>query len=238
MTASLIDVALGSIVGKRTVTIVGRRTDLSTSEHDVWSGGEAGTGTRALPASASSMSVVSSSTDDADGGTGARSVEVEYLDADYAEQTIVVPMNGTTPVATVPTGSRVQRARVKTAGSSRANAGAISVSIGGALQAHIPAGLGESPQAMWTVPRGYKALLLREWIEGASAATGRLYALDVAADSARLLRREHRTTSPHGGGTARGLEVFGQKTDIIFRAIADTGPAHVVAGVELLLAAL
>ncbi|MCC7542358.1 MAG: hypothetical protein IT379_39435 [Deltaproteobacteria bacterium] len=239
MTASLIDVAKGSVIGHRTVTIVGRRTDLSTSEHDVWTGGESGgTTTRAVPSSAGAMSIVSSSADDAAAGTGARSVEIDYLDGDYLEQTKVVALAGATPVVTTELGLRVQRVRVKEAGSGEVNAGAISVSIGGSLQAHIPAGLGESPQALWTVPAGYQALLLREWIESSSAATGRLYRRASGATSARQMRREHRTTSPHGGSNARALEAFTQKTDIMFRAISDGGAAHVVAGVELLLVAL
>lgn len=239
MTASLIDVAKGSIVGHRTHTVVGRRTDVTTAEHDVWSGGEsAGTATRALPSTAGPMTLVSSSTDDASGGTGALSVEVDYLDADYQEQTKVVSMDGTTPVVTAETGLRVQRARVKESGAGGVNAGAISVSIGGELQAHIPASIGESPQALWTVPVGYQALLLREWVESAAAATGRLYLRAAGASSPRLLRREHRTTSPHGGANARALEAFAPKTDIIVRAVADAGPAHVVAGVELLLVAI
>lgn len=235
-TASLLDVAQGPIVGQRLVTIVGRRSDITTSEHDVWSGGEsAGTSTRVLPTSAGAMSIVSSSADDAAGGTGARSVEIDYLDADFVEQTKVVAMNGTTPVVTSESGIRVQRVRVKEAGSGEVNAGAVSVSIGGALQAHVPAGLGESPQALWTVPAGSRAFLLREWIESASAATGRLYRRLAGATSARQMRREHRTTAPHGGANARALEEFPARTDITIRAISDSGSAHVVAGVELLL---
>lgn len=238
-TASLLDVAHGSIVGHSLVTVVGRRTDIGASEADVWSGGEsAGTAVRVPPSSAGAMSIVSSSTDDDDGGTGARSVEIDYLDANYDAQTVVVTMDGTTPVVTTVTAIRVQRARVKTAGSGRINAGAVSVSVGGALQAHVPAGLGESPQALYTVPRGYYALLLREWAESASAGTGRLYTRGPAADDALRAIREHRTTAPHGGSNARGLQRIDQKTDVMLRASIDTSTGHVVAGIELLLVAL
>lgn len=239
MTATLLDVAEGAVVGRELVTIVGRRTDADTTEDDVWSGGEGGgVATRVLPSSAGAMSLVSSDIADAAAGTGARSVEVDYLDASHERQTVVVTLNGATPVVTTETAIRVQRARVKTAGTGRVNAGAISVSIGGNVQAHIPAGLGESPQALWTIPAGYFALLRDEWVESAAAATGRLYQLGPAGDSSRQLVREHRTTAPHGGAHAPSYTRLEQKTDLMLRAAMDGGSGHVVAGFSLVLVAI
>lgn len=239
---NLIDVALGTLSasGYSLVQIAGKRSDIGATEHDVWTAGESGgTGVRVPPAAAGVMSVVSTSTDDAAAGTGARKVQVDYLDADWAQQSKVIEMNGTVAVVTVETGIRVHLPpKVVEAGSNGTNVGAISVSIGGAVQAHIAAGLGQGLAAWYTVPALKKALLLREWADvDVANAIVRLYHRYGAAGStpARRCVREFKTGLSNPEHTYRALPEFGSKTDLVMRASISAGAAHVAAGFDLLL---
>ena len=119
-------------------------------------------GTNTLPTAAGVVSVVSSSTNDTSAGTGARTLEIQGLDADYNLQTSTVTMAGT---GTVTTGSdtylRIFRMRVLTAGTGETNAGSITASIGGSNVAQISAGNGQTLMGVYTVPAGYHCSLLK-----------------------------------------------------------------------------
>ena len=82
-------------------------------------------GTNVLPTSAGVVSLVSADANDDDGDTGARTVEIQGLDANYVEQTETVTMNGTSAVSTTASFIRVFRMRVLTAGTSETNEGNI-----------------------------------------------------------------------------------------------------------------
>ena len=74
------------------------------------------------------LSVVSASANDASGGTGARTVEIQGLDSNWNLLTETVTMNGLTPVVTTQEHFlRVFRARVVTAGSLQSNAAQITI---------------------------------------------------------------------------------------------------------------
>ena len=138
---------------------------------DVWSGP---TGTYVPPASAIGMQIVSSSANDTAAGTGTRSVRVHYLDDTYAEQTLDITLNGTTPVLTAPTNIlRVNGLHSITVGSGGVPAGNISLtSIGGGVTyGYIAAGLNIARQAIYTVPAG-KTLYINHWQSGSGAASG------------------------------------------------------------------
>jgi hypothetical protein len=87
------------------------------------------------------LDVTSSSTADAAAGTGARTVRIVGLDANYAYQTDVVTMNGQTIVTTASIWTDVWGADVITHGSGNTNAGDIymvKTGTGGTYTAGVP----------------------------------------------------------------------------------------------------
>lgn len=114
--------------------------------------------------SAQSLEVVSDNAVDDDGNTGAWTVTVEGLDANWAIQTDTKTMDGTNAVALDGTWIRVNRAYVATAGTGTVNAGNITVQVAGAgaVLAQIAATFGQTTQAIYSVPAG-KTLYLLDW---------------------------------------------------------------------------
>jgi len=118
-------------------------------------------GTNNLPTSAAVVSMVSASSADDEGSTGAEKVEIQGLDANYNLQTEEVTMNGTSAVTTTGTFLRVFRMRVTQAGTGEVNAGNITASIGGSDVALILADQGQTLMAVYTVPKGKRAYLIK-----------------------------------------------------------------------------
>lgn len=118
-------------------------------------------GTNNLPTSAAVVSVVSASAADDEGSTGAEKVEIQGLDANYNLQIEEVTMNGTSAVTTTNTFIRVFRMRVTQAGTGEINAGNITASIGGSDVARILADKGQTLMAVYTVPKGKRAYLIK-----------------------------------------------------------------------------
>lgn len=114
---------------------------------------------------ASTLTVVSSSTDD-DGspaGIGANRVVVYGVDANRKSQTEIVTLNGTTNVVTTSTWLGVNRVAVYLAGSSLTNVGTITITAttGGSTQAEMPAGQGTTQQCIFFTQTDHQALF--EW---------------------------------------------------------------------------
>ena len=76
-----LQVARGQVDGHETLFKFGINGDVGTSVETVWAQG----GTYVYPASATVMKISSSSADDASGGTGARTIAIFGLDANYNE---------------------------------------------------------------------------------------------------------------------------------------------------------
>ena len=107
------------------------------------------------------LSIVSSSTADDSGGTGATGIVVYGVDENWNTQTEVVTMDGTTPVVTTTTWIGINRIAIYAAGAGKANAGTITVTAvtGGATMATMPAGEGTSQQIIFHVPADTQALI-------------------------------------------------------------------------------
>lgn len=103
------------------VVIMGANDAVTTSYADVWKQNIV----RTNPAAAVVLGIASSSANDTAAGTGARTVRVTGLDANYNFQQEDVTLNGTTKVNTVGTYLRVNKVEVLTAGSGGVNAGDI-----------------------------------------------------------------------------------------------------------------
>ena len=149
-------VAAGIISGFTSIRKFGINIDIDTGTPPatIWRGSPA-----LYPWQDSSFSaeVVSSSTADTSDGTGARTVRIQGLDADWNFQTEDITLNGQTAVDSALTWRRINRAFVLTAGSGATNAGTITVRLdgAGATQATIAAGLAQSQVCVYTVPAGH-----------------------------------------------------------------------------------
>lgn len=153
------ELLLGTIPNSRQFRVSGFNGDVGTSREDVWEGG----GFYPFPSASLQMKVVSSSASDAAAGTGARTVRIVYLDANYATQYEDLTLNGITAVATVATNIlRVQDLHVRTAGSGGSNAGTITLTnmAGSTAYGVMGAEINRARTAIYTVPAGQRAFIV------------------------------------------------------------------------------
>jgi len=127
---------------------------------DIWSNG----GVLSWLSSAETMNIASSSGDDKGtptAGTGARTINIFGLDANYKEISETVTLNGMSDVETTNAFLRVNRMRVVTVGSGGVNAGAITATASSAatVQASMPASTGATFKSQYTVPDGFYAFV-------------------------------------------------------------------------------
>lgn len=164
-------VALGQVPGHSRVVALGSNPDVDTGGHeDTWPIG----GIYPWQSSAVAHEVVSTSANDTAGGTGAQSVVIDQLDDNYAvisSQTVAT--NGTTPVPVPINGKRTNGFRVGAAGSGGTNDGDITLRVvaGAVPQSRIPAGVGISRQAVYTVRAGH-TLFVTSLVTGINRNTG------------------------------------------------------------------
>jgi hypothetical protein len=160
-----LQVARGQISYHKAFCQFGINSDVQQSTETVWVGSTAYT----FPAAAATLTVSSSSTDDASpSGTGAQTVLIQGLDANYNAISEVVALNGQTAVNTTKSYLRVNKMIVLTAGSGGTSVGSIYAGTG-TVTSGVPAvtvnrtGItsNESESAFYTVPVGYTAFITR-----------------------------------------------------------------------------
>lgn len=157
-----LQVARGQIQGHRNVTVFGFNPDVDTTQVSVWPLPSLIT----FPSSAIQMTVSSSSANDTSAGTGARTIVVQGLDADYNEVTETVTLNGQTAVTMTASLLRVNYAYVATAGSANSAAGDIYIGTG-LVTAGVPATVydiikldyNNTTTGSYTVPASYTAYM-------------------------------------------------------------------------------
>jgi hypothetical protein len=135
--------------------------DIADGERTIWDYKAAGL----TPlTTARTLSLVSSSANDAAAGTGLRTCVIYGIDANRAAASEVVTLNGTTPVVTSGTWLGVNRIAPASAGTGLTNAGNITVTAttDATVQAYIPAGKGTTQQAFFFVPANTK--FLTDWL--------------------------------------------------------------------------
>lgn len=152
-----ISLVAGGIEGWSAVNKFGENVDVDAAE-DVWYQG----GTWVAPTAARVHAIVSGDAKDAAAGVGARTMRIYGLDGDYAEVTEDVTLNGTTPVNTTNSYTRINRMIVLTAGSEGDNAGAITATAASdsTVTASIGAGFNQTLQAIYCVPAGFTGYLM------------------------------------------------------------------------------
>lgn len=162
-------------------TILGHALDVGTSVESIWPPG----GKRPLPVSAITMEIVSADANDTIGGSGARTVLVQGLAADFSIVEQEVNMNGTTAVQLPTDLFRILRVRVLTAGTNASPEGDISVqaSPGGTVYEICETSENLSRSAVFTVPKGRYAYITQVTMIGGTSreATAALFAADAGS---------------------------------------------------------
>ena len=166
-----LQVARGMITGHKSLFKYGNNPDVNGTLETVWSHSTL----YVYPTTAIHMKVSSTSANDAAAGSGARTIVVSGLDADYNEINEIVTLNGQTPVLTTGLFIRVFRSYVLTAGSSNTAEGTIYIGDGvvtagvpATVYAEISLGENQTLMALWTVPANYTLYVYRGTFSAAS----------------------------------------------------------------------
>ena len=152
-----LQVARGLIGGHSSFSVFGYNPDVDTAEESIWPDG----GTVPHPSTASVLSIVSTNAadDGSPAGTGAHTVFIEGLDANYGVVSESVTLNGTTPVSTVKSYMYINQFYVTTVGSGGVNAGEITAKVDTTLYDLIATGYNQRTTGHYCVPAGYTAYM-------------------------------------------------------------------------------
>ena len=147
-------IARGTVSGAQTFSGYGQYVSTgATTNHVIWPDGVFN-----LPSPTGvQMSIVSTSAND-DGspvGTGIRTMDIHYLDANLVPQVENITLNGLTPVLTVATNIRfIQCMHITTVGSLKAAAGVITATNSAVIYSQIDAGSRRCSSTARMVPAG------------------------------------------------------------------------------------
>ena len=234
-----LQVARGQVDGHKALFKFGINGDVGTSVETVWAQG----GTYVYPASATVMKISSSSADDAAAGTGARTISIAGLDANYNEISETVILDGQTAVNTVNSYLRISRMFVVTAGSGATAAGTIYAGTG-TVTSGVPATVygmialnaNQTQMAFWTVPAGYTLYLTGLfYTSGNTNANAWTNFQLIQRPLGGVFRQQSSSRVPGNGDFVVDLHTpiaFTEKTDIEVRAVASTSPSNVSAEFE------
>lgn len=220
------DISEGKRRGILTFRKFGHHDDVDAADTDVAYGMT--TAYTGFPTAApENFEVLSSSTDDVNTtGTGAWSVRIQYLDDDYAIQTVDVNLNGTTGVDSGVSGMRVLRVTVLTSASSNTvfNLGVLTVrwiTTTATVFANIEVGMNITENCIMTIPAGYKGYLTHwdaEMERGANATGFCGIYLRPFGQSPQLL---YETSLNQSNGITKPFRTFydeyDEKTDVAVR---------------------
>lgn len=146
-----LSVSLGRIPGVRGETRSGFNDTITTTPEDIWTPG----GVLVYPTVADKLDISSDSALDTDAaGTGARTLLVEGLDANFDEISEIIALDGVNVVLTNNTYLRVHDLTVVTAGSDGSNQGTIDAfaTISGDIQNQIIPNANHSLSMAYTIP--------------------------------------------------------------------------------------
>lgn len=159
-----LQVARNQISWHRSVIVFGYNPDVDTGEASVWPDG----GTVPHGVTASILKVSSSDANDTLLGSGAQTVLISGLDADYNEVSETVELDGQTEVETANTYIAINDMTVTAVGATGHNAGNINIGTG-TVTAGVPAALwdligatfNQRTTGHFTVPAGYTGYLAK-----------------------------------------------------------------------------
>ncbi len=153
------EVRLGNIAGFSLHSKSIRSTNITnTGFLDLWGGSS----NLVYPIIAESWEIASDNANDTLAGSGARVVQVTYLDASYDQDVVNVFMDGTNPVVISNDCFRLVSATVVSSGTGQANEGKLTINavVGGAERGALSAGMSMSLDTFVTVPAGKTLLVL------------------------------------------------------------------------------
>jgi len=194
------------------------------------------------PTDVQTLSVVSASANDASGGTGARTVEIQGLDTNWDVVTETITMNGVTPVVTTQTFRRVFRAKVVTAGSLQSNADEITIT--GSTDSNILAyisydtiGMGQTLMAVYTIPNGKTGYIINLNVSSSKDSEHRFRFMvrdNVVTDAAWNVKEYMSARGGFSSWRKYAINKATEKTDIDLQVISNSTSAA-SGGFELIL---
>lgn len=228
-----LQVSRGQIAYHKPLFKFGFNPDVDDSLETVWAEG----GLYSYLSAATVLKVSSSSANDTSAGTGARTVELFGLDADYDEINETVILSGQTAVNTTQSFLRVNRMIVRSAGTGGTNAGVIYAGTGTVTSgvpankyATVAAGDGQSLMALWTVPRGYTAYVTQTDITVATTQNNKYATVSFLArpfgEVFQVKDKFAKSESGHNQVYTFPLK-FEEKTDLEMRCIGDSAGADI-----------
>jgi hypothetical protein len=187
-----LQVSRNQIMAHRVVNMFGYNADVDTAIETVWPEG----GVLTRPAAALAMTVSSSSADDDAAGTGARTVVIQGLDANYNEVSETVELDGQTAVTMATEMIRVTYMFVASAGSGNTAAGTIYVGTG-TVTSGVPAtiyntiglGFNASLTCSYTVPAGHTGYVVSGMFTAGQASGSQAVTGQLALINSDLIRR-------------------------------------------------
>tara|TARA_S200002703_G_scaffold88606_1_gene76508 strand:+ start:1037 stop:1786 length:750 start_codon:yes stop_codon:yes gene_type:complete len=212
-----LQVSRGLIAGHKRVFKFGYNGDIDDSEETIWDVG----GLYAYPASAVTMTTTSSS------GATDENVEVtiQGVDASYNELSETVTLNSSGTATTTGSFLRVYRAFVS---SGTASAGSITIANGGTTYAYISAADQQTLMALWTVPAGYTAYLFQVDTTAFTVQNNKVATIRMLTRELNGVFRTQNKFDLFEGSYHLDItcpQPIPEKTDIEFRAIADSSNA-------------
>ena len=234
-----LQVARGQVDGHKTLFKFGVNGDVGTSIETVWAQG----GTYVYPAAATVMKISSSSASDTSAGTGARTIAIFGLDANYNEISESVLLDGQTAVNTGNSYLRISRMYVTTAGSGEtavgtiyAGTGTVTSGVPATVYGTIAIGANQTQMSLWTVPAGYTLYLMGVFYTSGNATANAWTNFQlVQRPLGGVFRQQSSARTAGSGDFVLDLHTplaFAEKTDIEVRAIASAGTSNVSAEFE------
>ena len=212
-----LQVSRGLINGHRRVFKFGYNGLIQNVEETIWDVG----GLYAYPSSAVTMTVTSSS------GATDEDVEVtiQGVDTNYAELSETVTLNASGTATTTGSFLRVYRAFVS---GSTASAGNITIANGGTTYAYVSASDQQTLMALWTVPAGYTAYLFQLDTTAFTVQNNKVATIRMLTREVNGVFRTQNKFDLFEGSYHQDItcpKPIPEKTDIEFRAIADSSNA-------------
>lgn len=238
-----ITIAAGLFAGYSIVNKAGIAQSFNTGATplDIW---ELSTVYTGFPlTSGETITVLSSSANDAAAGTGARTIRISGLDANYVPQTEDFTLNGTTPVTGVKTFVRVHTAQVLTSGGSNNdnfNAGIITIrhtTTTANVFLSMRAGVNQTNCSAYTIPAGYTGYV-RKIFAKINAGSANTSAVDFSIWTQSALKTNApRLRRPSTANFNFSLtdDIFGgvsfpEKTDLILRVTLSAQNGTILTG--------
>jgi len=235
-----INISSGNTSGVSYIEKFGMNVDVDANKETVWDGG----GIYTYISNAETVTVTSNDGNDSATGSGARTVEVQGLDQDWALATETLTVGGASGTTTF---RRVFRARVLTAGASEVNEGTLSI-ISDTTTTTLAqivvdgsgsnaAGRGQTFMSVYTIPAG-KTGYLTQWTVGSGKqntdAIAFLMCRNIAVDGWQSKDVITVSATTYSKNFVVPLQIT-EKTDIEVRAFSTTNNSIVSATFNIIL---